>query len=744
MRKLLVIFILSFVQTIYSQQNTNHIVGNGETLSSIAQKYRITPYDIIKLNPNAVNGIKEKQVLILPKVVDSSVKASNVAVADKNENNQSEKNQIALNHIVQSKETKYGISKLYGVSIQLLEEQNPQIVLGLQSGQKLKIIGATTNYKQDLSVNTSETFDSKFDYVVLPGETLYGISKRNGLTVDELTKGNTSVLNGVLKSGQKLIIPTRKGFVSNTTSSVVVSSSSRYHLVEPKETKFALSKKYGVTIEQLENLNPQIVSGLQIGQKLKIPESYKGNEEVGTLVVKENKEETPAEKNVEIKVEVKSSNIESTKDYVNYEVQPKETLFSLSKKAGMTISEFSQLNPKLATAVQIGMMVKMPKKSNSSSNVDYKETKGSENAVVTIPKSTSNKYQDLTKTLDKSVKKQLSIVLPFNDAKYKEHLLTSSNFNDVQDEFLKSNLEFYSGALRAIDSAKTLGLNVDVNLSELQNVANDSLVNELAKGLLIEKSNAVVLPFYDAKAQKIAAVLEPQKIPVLVNYISKDEKNTSNLYVALPSESEIRGKVLEYLKINDANVIVVNSMGRKTSKSAIVDKFPNAKFVKVSDRNVVDSDEIKTLLVKNQLNYVILDTDLSSMIISSTNVLLKQSTDFQIQIVVLEPSLLVNYENVSSIRINILKMIYPSYSSLEQTQNILQKSSSNFLLGFDLTFDTLLRMSQNKDFEASTKEDVTECVKYKFQYGKSKEGSSINRGFYILQHDTDNKIKELN
>jgi len=62
MRKILIIFILSFVQTLYSQQaNIYHVVGNGETLSTIAQKYKLTPYDIIKLNPNAVNGVKEKK-----------------------------------------------------------------------------------------------------------------------------------------------------------------------------------------------------------------------------------------------------------------------------------------------------------------------------------------------------------------------------------------------------------------------------------------------------------------------------------------------------------------------------------------------------------------------------------------------------------------------------------------------------------------------------------------------------------
>lgn len=747
MKKLLIIFILSFVQTLYSQQaNTYHVVGSGETLSTIAQKYKLTPYDIIKLNPNAVNGVKEKEVLIIPKsvVVSAATPVQNNNPVQQTSSSPTEKNQGTLLHIVQSKETKFGISRLYGVTIPQLEEQNPQIVAGLQSGHKLKITGATTSYRQDLSKNTSVAFDSKFYYVVLPGETLYGISKRNGLTVDELTKANVSVLNGMLKSGQKITIPTRKGVSGSNvanTSSAIVSSSSKYHLVEPKETKFGLSKKYGVTIEQLESLNPQIVNGLQIGQKIAVPSSYKGVDEVAPKEIVENNTTIKVE---EPKVEVKPSKVNLNQDYVDYEVQPKETLFGLSKKAGMTVSEFTELNPKLATAVQIGMIVKMPKNANVSSNVVSnvvaEKVKTIENTIPQ-PKST-NRYKDLTKTIDKSVKKQLSIILPFDDAKYKEYVAASNGFNDVQDEFLKSNLEFYSGALKAIDSAKTLGLNVDVSIAELQNNAEDTAIDSLVKGG-IDKSNAVLISFYDAKAQKTASALESQKIPVIANRVSVENKNASNLYVAIPSESEIRAKVLEYLKTNDANVIVVNNTGRKQSKKAINDAFPNAKFVKVSDRDVLDSEDLKELLVKGKLNYVILDTDLSSMIISSTNVLLKESTDFQIQIAVLEPSLLVNYENVSSIRINILKMIYPSYSSVEQAHRISSKSTSNFLMGFDLTIDVMLRLAQNKDFETSTNEDITEYLKYKFQYSKNKEGNAVNNGFYILQHDTDNKIKEL-
>ena len=143
------------------------------------------------------------------------------------------------------------------------------------------------------------------------------------------------------------------------------------------------------------------------------------------------------------------------------------------------------------------------------------------------------------------------------------------------------------------------------------------------------------------------------------------------------------------------------------------------------------------------------------MIIGATNVLLSEFADFQIQIAVLEPSLLSNFENVSSIRTNILKMIYPSLTSVynsskldKMTQKVTPNESNegnqNFLLGFDMVYDTLLRLSQNKDFEVSAKDDITEYLKLQFKYSKNEVGTYVNKGFYILQHDTDEKIKELN
>ena len=63
---------------------------------------------------------------------------------------------------------------------------------------------------------------------------------------------------------------------------------------------------------------------------------------------------------------------------------------------------------------------------------------------------------------------------------------------------------------------------------------------------------------------------------------------------------------IQNINTKNTNLIVVNSNERTESKNAIIEKFPDAKFVKTSDKDFVDTDDLKKLLVKNKINYVFL------------------------------------------------------------------------------------------------------------------------------------------
>jgi cell wall-associated NlpC family hydrolase len=122
--KNLYLFILLFQSTfIFSQKKfIEHTITQGQTVYSIAKLYQTTATELIKTNPEAYNGIKIGDVLLI-----------------ENKNTTQNINE-QLQHLVQPKETVYGISKMYQVSQTDLRDANPEIKLsGLKIGQSIKI-----------------------------------------------------------------------------------------------------------------------------------------------------------------------------------------------------------------------------------------------------------------------------------------------------------------------------------------------------------------------------------------------------------------------------------------------------------------------------------------------------------------------------------------------------------------------------------------------------------------------------
>ena len=77
-------------------------------------------------------------------------------------------------------------------------------------------------------------------------------------------------------------------------------------------------------------------------------------------------------------------------------------------------------------------------------------------------------------------------------------------------------LDFYSGALMAIDSARVLGMNVDIKILDSQETKNTSNVATLASDQKLNTMDAVIGPFYQANVEKLAEILEPTKTPVII------------------------------------------------------------------------------------------------------------------------------------------------------------------------------------------------------------------------------------
>ncbi len=156
-------------------------------------------------------------------------------------------------------------------------------------------------------------------YTVKSGDSLWSISKKFGITVDELKQVNNLTSN-LLSIGQNLLIPTKE---SETTTDE--------YIVQKGDTLYGIANKFNTTVDNLKSINNLTTDSLSIGQVLKLP-----------------------------------STTASTNTYT---VKSGDTLYAIANKYNTTVDALKSLNNLTSNTLSIGQTLKIP--SNSSDNVVY-------------------------------------------------------------------------------------------------------------------------------------------------------------------------------------------------------------------------------------------------------------------------------------------------------------------------------------------------------------------------------------
>ncbi|MBO9585592.1 MAG: LysM peptidoglycan-binding domain-containing protein [Flavobacterium sp.] len=670
----------------FSQEKVvKYKVSSGETINQIAQKFKVTPYDIYQLNPDARTGLVPNSVLLIPTKTGEAkkeVSETKTAVASGKE----------IIHEVQPKETFYSIEHKYGISDEALKAANPFLEkTGVQIGQKL-VIPAKGSAPKAAAKPAKE------------------------------------------KGPEKYV----------------------YHDVQPKETKFGIAKQYNMTVDELEKRNPDIVSNLPVGYRLTIK---------GTAP----KTEAPVEtaKAVESKKPAETSKKAVT--YMEYQVKPKETFYSLGRVFHLSQDELVALNPSLSEGVKEGMVLKVPagyiapapivtaqipdKPADSSVNKPVENTGGGIKIVDKV-KSTENEDAEIVElTKKKGVeRKKVVLLLPFNMAKVQSD--TSGTANRIKnDKFLNMTLDFYAGAMMAIDSAKVLKLPIDVAIYDSQETKTTSNVVGLTPKL--QDADAVIGPFYQTNAETTANMLRSYNVPV-ISPLSKDIANPiENLYQTIPSNDVIKNAVFDYMRSKNGNIVAVVDKKKESVINYIKQNQKGVAFASLTETGGLDVANLKSLLIPNRMNYVVMETGNTAMVKATIKALLDSQKTCQVQLVILEPNSTLDTDEISFDNLVKLKLMYPSVTRESDEQPVLiyekqyrLKNKANpttyATRGFDVTFDTMMRLSQGKTFQETADLMTTQQVDNKFQYYRKEDGGHANKGVYILYYDSDLTLKVAN
>ncbi|HEY1194022.1 PBP1 and LysM peptidoglycan-binding domain-containing protein [Flavobacterium sp.] len=680
--------LLSFVFFIssnaFSQEKVvKYKVSSGETINQIAQKFKVTPYDIYQLNPDARNGLTANAVLLIPTKTGEAKKE----VAETKTATASGKEVI---HEVQPKETFYSIEKKYGISDEALKAANPFL-------------------------------------------------EKTGVQI-----------------GQKLVIPA-KGSAPKTAAKPVKEKGAEkyvYHDVQPKETKFGIAKQYNMTVAELEKRNPDIVANLPVGYRLTIKGTAPKTDHVPTETAKAVETKKPAE------------TAKKAVSYMEYQVKPKETFYSLGRVFHLSQEELLALNPSLSEGVKEGMVLKVPagyiapapiiaaqvpdKTTDSSKPV---ENTGGGIKIIDKVKSEENDSEVVALTKKKTnERKKVVLLLPFNLAKVQSDTAGTSN-RIKNDKFLNMTLDFYSGAMMAIDSAKTLKLPIDVAIYDSQETKTTSNVSSLISKL--QDADAVIGPFYQNNAEATANTLRLYNVPV-ISPLSKDSANPiENLYQSIPASDVIRNSVFDYMRSKNGNIVAVVDKKKESIINYIKQNQRGVAFASLTETGGLDVASLKSLLIPNRMNYVVMETGNTAMVKATIKAMIDSQKTCQVQLVILEPNSTLDTDEINFDNLVKLKLMYPSVTRESDEQSVLiyekqyrLKNKANpttyATRGFDVTFDTMMRLVQGKTFQETADMMTTQQVDNKFQYYRKEDGGHANKGVYILYYDSDLTLKVAN
>ena len=429
---------------------------------------------------------------------------------------------------------------------------------------------------------------------------------------------------------------------------------------------------------------------------------------------------------------------------VNHTVQKKETLFSLSKKYGLSMDEIIKANP----GIQIDklkrrsiLVIPLKKKNVAKGEINILDESLKKDSIIL----SDFKLNDLKKEKFKKIDFELAFLAPF-----KLNTVVLDSVEDTEKTLGEVNLttisiNFYNGLSYAVQELNDLGINVNLSVYDTENNLNK--IDEL-KSLDLKKFDLIIGPFIARNFNKFNSDNTSLIVsPLIENGISIKE----NVLITTTNNSLKSTRVFDIIDseialMEDQCAIIISDLENKSSKSKLVNRFPNAEFIDIDEENLfVDPEITDSLMGVNKQNWVFLETSKTNVISSLTSLLNSQNNnDRKIRLFSTVSS--ENYENsnISLEKLGNLDFIYPSNSKPSISfdyNNFYESYIEKFgnepdrisIKARDLTYDLILRIAVFKKFENSLPYGETTYFQNKFDY-TFKDNFYRNRSFYILRH----------
>jgi LysM repeat protein len=547
--------------------------------------------------------------------------------------------------------------------------------------------------------------DRFINHKVKKKETLYSLSQKYGVTVDQIEAYNPTLIKSRLKRKMTLRIPV---YEAPVVVEEVISETESY-LVPPKATKWRIAYTYDITIQELEALNPSLKEGLKAGQTLQVP------------------------------ITTKDTLVGPSSAFNYYTVLPKEGYYRIEKKLGIGQRILDSLNPELAiTGLQAGMVLKVPLEFSGDLKVQDD---------LLVPKVD---LLDSLSPLDRALK--IGLLLPF-----KAQTLELDSLEKTKSLLKKRNLtrlafDFYAGVRMALEVLAEKGVATELQVFDTQN--KRAKLNQLVQTSELTAQDLLVGPLIPRNFDFISAQGRLRKIPKVAPLSYKKVQMRANVYQSIPPKQILRERMLSHLDnvlTEEENVVVVADSLNRDIEKILMERYPYAIRFRPEQGGYLDSELMDSLLLDSIPNKIILESENFSLISSISSQLSGKITPSRpIQLFTTFRGTAYENPNSPNATFGSLGFTFTSgyhpkvFDEGEMPDRFLNRfgmyPSKEAKRGYDLMLDLLLRITRTGDLREGITLGETDYVESRFDYQLLPNGAAVNQGVYLLQHQDDSII----
>jgi len=527
--------------------------------------------------------------------------------------------------------------------------------------------------------------------------------------------------------------------------------------VKRGETMKSIAKRLEMKTRDLLRLNPDVGRRPSPNTTIIIPnKDFK--ETVTNEVITEKIDSVVVHEKEVIDIE------ELKKNFVIHQVKKGDTFYSLTRFYNVTEEEIKALNPELSEGLKLDTFIKI------------KPVADEEEVLI---------YQD---SIQDDAKVRLAMLLPFRAIEY--------DTIEGKDIFKKNTLanittDLYLGASVAVDSLRDQG--VDINIDLFDTGRKNTKIDSILQATDFDAYDAIIGPLYSDEVPKVA---NRTRVPIVFPVFSRnqDKFRASRLIKTYPDKEVHQKALVDHVleTYSNENILIIGDSTTTSIRNSELIKNTLLQHDSIQDAKIFHPDQgyIAKHIIINALspevgNWVILATDQSVIASDVINSLIslpteepeedeedtstgsatkKKKDDDEPEMQILPEDTVIKifasdkaskFDRVDNNKLAKLGFTFtcdvlidensPAVKIFNKQYQAKNKALPSYYAtkGFDITYDTAIRLASGEDLKSSFRLGTSYRVESKFEYSRMIFSTSYNSGIFIMEYNPDLTLTRL-